>query len=154
MQLLCMSDSAIVEALIEQFNSGDSDFKANIKLRDVLFNMPAVMHEVLVAWEQGKPYKASWIELTWVVLGALVASDVKRILDAVKEKTCCLPIAGATYLCSYLRSASPESFLKPMNMIQQLLANPDACLQEDNDDEEEEEEGDETNIVLQKKSLR
>lgn len=53
MQLLCMSDSAIVEALIQQFNSGDSDFKANIKLRDVLFNMPAVMHEVLVAWEQG-----------------------------------------------------------------------------------------------------
>ncbi|XP_066251018.1 mediator of RNA polymerase II transcription subunit 24 [Euwallacea similis] len=139
-QLLAMSNPAIVEALIQQFNSGDSDFKPNMQLRDIIFNMPAVMHEVLVAWEQG----------------ALIASDVKRILDAVKEKTCCLPIAGATYLCSYLRSASPDSVLKPMNMIQQLLACP-AALEEENEEDQEEDEGDESQIAqknVRKKSLR
>lgn len=108
MQLLCMSDPSIVEALIQQFNSGDNDFKPNMKLKDVLFNMPGVMHEVLVAWEQG----------------ALLASDVKRILDAVRGKMCCLPIAAATYLCSYMRTAPQETLLKPINMVQQLLATP------------------------------
>lgn len=56
-------------------------------------------------------------------LGALVTSDVKRILDAVRGRMCCLPIAAATYLCSYMRTA-PQEMLKPMNMVQQLLTMP------------------------------
>lgn len=54
----------MIESLLEQFNSGESDFPPGVKLQDVLFNIAGVMHEVLVAWEQG----------------ALVAADVKRIL--------------------------------------------------------------------------
>ncbi|XP_050315120.1 mediator of RNA polymerase II transcription subunit 24 [Anthonomus grandis grandis] len=107
-QLLSMCDPVIVESLIQQFNSGDNDLKPNMKLKDILFNMPGVMHEVLVAWEQG----------------ALAPSDVKRILDAVRGKMCCLPIAAATYLCSYMRTAPQETLLKPINMVQQLLATP------------------------------
>lgn len=52
-QLLQISDPVIVEALIKQFNSCEGDFKPNLKHKNVLFNMPGVMHEVLVAWEQG-----------------------------------------------------------------------------------------------------
>ncbi|XP_076263468.1 mediator complex subunit 24 isoform X3 [Rhynchophorus ferrugineus] len=107
LQLLNMSDPIIVEALIQQFNSEDTDFKPTMEMRDILFNMPGVMREVLVAWEQG----------------ALVTSDVKRILDAVRGRMCCLPIAAATYLCSYMRTA-PQEMLKPMNMVQQLLTMP------------------------------
>ncbi|ERL93304.1 hypothetical protein D910_10598 [Dendroctonus ponderosae] len=107
-QLLQISDPVIVEALIKQFNSCEGDFKPNLKHKNVLFNMPGVMHEVLVAWEQG----------------ALHPSDVKRILDAVRGKMCCLAIAGATYLCSYMRTVPQENLLKPKNMVQQLLQVP------------------------------
>ncbi|XP_030750121.1 mediator of RNA polymerase II transcription subunit 24 isoform X2 [Sitophilus oryzae] len=108
LQLLNMSDPSIVEALIQQFNTEEVDFKPTMKLRDILFNMPGVMKEVLVAWEQG----------------ALSTSDVKRILDSVRGKMCCLPIAAATYLCSYMRTAPQDTLLKPMNMVQQLLTMP------------------------------
>ncbi|XP_060520189.1 mediator of RNA polymerase II transcription subunit 24 [Cylas formicarius] len=107
-QLLNLSDPMVIESLITQFNSGETDFKPNIKLQDVLFSMSGVMHEVLMAWEQG----------------ALVASDVKRILDAVRGKMCCLPIAAAAWLCSFMRTAPQETLLKPINMVQQLLATP------------------------------
>ncbi|KAL1517721.1 hypothetical protein ABEB36_001452 [Hypothenemus hampei] len=141
-QLLSMSDPVIVEALIQQFNAGDSELKPSMTLQDILFNMPGVMHEVLVAWEQG----------------ALAASDVKRILDAVREKTTCLPIAAATYLCSYMRTAPPETLLKPMNMVQQLLSIPTALeeqKQEESRNEEGDNEGEESNRQRQTKlSLR
>lgn len=64
------------------------------------------MHEVLVAWEQG----------------ALLPSDVKRILDAVRGKMCCLPLAAAAWLCAYMRTAPQDTLLKPINMVQQFLA--------------------------------
>lgn len=109
-QLLRLGDPAVVEQLLQQFNAGDADIKPNIKWKDVLFSMPGVMHEVLVAWEQG----------------ALVAADVKRILDAVRGKMCCLPLAAAAWLCAYMRTAPQETLLKPVNMVQQLLATPAA----------------------------
>lgn len=56
--------------------------------------------------------------------GALVTSDVKRILDAVRGRMCCLPLAAAAWLCAYMRTAPQENLLKPVNMVQQLLAPP------------------------------
>lgn len=64
------------------------------------------MREILIAWEQG----------------SLVAADVKRILDAVRDKMCCLPVAAAAWLCAYMRTAPQDTLLKPVNMVQQLLA--------------------------------
>ncbi|CAH1108215.1 unnamed protein product [Psylliodes chrysocephalus] len=107
-QILRLGDPTIIQSLLEQFNSGESDFKPGVKWQDVLFNIPGVMHEVLVAWEQG----------------ALVPQDVKRILDAVRGKMCCLPIAAAAWLCAYMRTAPQETLLKPINMVQQLLNTP------------------------------
>lgn len=67
------------------------------------------MHfQVLVAWEQG----------------ALMTADVKRILDAVRGRMCCLPLAAAAWLCNYMRTVPHEYILKPINMVQQLLAPP------------------------------
>lgn len=65
---------------------------------------------MLVAWEQG----------------ALVAADVKRILDAVRGRMYCLPLAAAAWLCAYMRTAPEDMLLKPVNMVQQLLAPPAA----------------------------
>ncbi|CAG9816325.1 unnamed protein product [Phaedon cochleariae] len=107
-QLLRLGDPAMIDSLLEQFNSGESDFKPGVKWQDVLFNVAGVMQEVLVAWEQG----------------ALLAQDVKRILDAVRGKMCCLPLAAAAWLCAYMRTAPQDTLLKPVNMVQQLLATP------------------------------
>lgn len=105
---LNLCDPSYVDALLQQFNAGESEFKAPIKWQEVLFNIPGVMKEVLVAWEQG----------------ALLVPDVKRILDAVRGRMCCLPLVAAAWLCNYMRTAPNEAILKPINMVQQLLAPP------------------------------
>lgn len=107
-QLLQICDSNVVDVLLQQFNASEDDLKSNFKWSDVLFNMAGVMKEVLVAWEQG----------------ALLAADVKRILDAVRGRMCCLPLAAAAWLCAYMRTAPQETILKPVNMVQQLLQRP------------------------------
>ncbi|XP_045464777.1 mediator of RNA polymerase II transcription subunit 24 [Harmonia axyridis] len=107
-QLLRLGDPAMIESLLQQFNAGDTEMEVNVKWQDVLFNIPGVMHEVLVAWEQG----------------ALAASDVKRILDALRGRMCCLPLAAAAWLCAYMRTAQQDTVLKPINMVQQLLTPP------------------------------
>lgn len=39
-QILQLCDPAIVESLLQQFNSGETDFKSPIKWQDILFNIP------------------------------------------------------------------------------------------------------------------
>ncbi|KAL3274964.1 hypothetical protein HHI36_019738 [Cryptolaemus montrouzieri] len=107
-QLLRLGDPVMIDTLLQQFNAGETEIKVNVKWQDVLFNIPGVMHEVLVAWEQG----------------ALAAADVKRILDALRGRMCCLPLAAAAWLCAYMRTAQQDTLLKPVNMVQQLLAPP------------------------------
>lgn len=107
-QLLRLSDPVVVDSLLQQFNAGESDFKSPVKWQEVLCNMAGVMREVLVAWEQG----------------ALLPADVKRILDAVRGRMCCLPVAAAAWLCAYMRTAPQDTLLKPVNMVQQLLSPP------------------------------
>ncbi|KAK9891976.1 hypothetical protein WA026_017459 [Henosepilachna vigintioctopunctata] len=105
-QLLQSGDPGMIETLLQQFNAGDTEIKVNVKWQDILFNIPGVMHEVLLSWEQG----------------ALAAADVKRILDALRGRMCCLPLAAAAWLCAYMRTAQQDTLLKPVNMVQQLLA--------------------------------
>lgn len=101
-------ESSVVDALLEQFLAGDADLKSSYKWQEVLFSIPGVMREVVIAWESG----------------ALLAVDVKRILDAVRGRMCCLPLTAASWLCAYMGTVSHETFLKPLNMVQQLLQPP------------------------------
>ena len=107
--LLKLCDPTIVDGLLKQFNMGETDFStSNEKWQDILFNMAGVMREVLLAWEQG----------------TLAAADVKRILDSVRGRMCCIPLAAAAWLCAYMRTAPHHTLLKPINMVQQLLSPP------------------------------
>lgn len=47
-QILNLCDPVIVDNLLQQFNSGETDFKNPVKWQDVLFNMAGVMREVLI----------------------------------------------------------------------------------------------------------
>ncbi|KAJ8948783.1 hypothetical protein NQ318_022914, partial [Aromia moschata] len=43
-------------------------------------------------------------------------------INAVSGKMCCLPLAATAWLCAYMRTAPQDTLLKPINMVQQLLA--------------------------------
>ncbi|XP_069683870.1 mediator of RNA polymerase II transcription subunit 24 isoform X2 [Periplaneta americana] len=105
-QMLQHCDPARVDALLSQFNSADGDFKTSqVRWHEVCLHVPAVIKEVLLAWEHG----------------AVTANDVKRILDAMRSRMCCLPVCAAAWLCSYMQILHQDALLKPMNMVQQFL---------------------------------
>ncbi|XP_046996635.1 mediator of RNA polymerase II transcription subunit 24 [Schistocerca americana] len=105
-KMLQLSDPLKVESLLTQFNSADSDFKTSqVKWHEVCLNVPSAINEVLQAWEHG----------------IVSATDVKRILDAMRSRMACLPVCAATWLCSYMQILPQEVLLKPMNMVQQFL---------------------------------
>lgn len=60
---------------------------SQVKWHEVCLHVPAAIKEVLVAWEHG----------------AVTANDVKRILDAMRSRMCCLPVCAAAWLCSYMQ---------------------------------------------------
>ncbi|KAK3912121.1 Mediator of RNA polymerase II transcription subunit 24 [Frankliniella fusca] len=97
--------------LLTQFNSGEADFPiSQVKWHEVCWSVPLAIKEVLVAWEHD----------------ALTPNDVKRILDTMKARMCCLPICATAWLCSYMQILPQEKLLKPINMVQQFLSNSGA----------------------------
>jgi hypothetical protein len=60
---------------------------SQVKWHEVCLHVPAAIKEVLLAWEHG----------------AVTANDVKRILDAMRSRMCCLPVCAAAWLCSYMQ---------------------------------------------------
>ncbi|XP_021940557.1 mediator of RNA polymerase II transcription subunit 24, partial [Zootermopsis nevadensis] len=105
-QMLQHCDPARVDGLLAQFNSADGDFKTSqVKWHEVCLHVPAAIKEVLLAWEHG----------------AVTANDVKRILDAMRSRMCCLPVCATAWLCSYMQILHQDALLKPLNMVQQFL---------------------------------
>ncbi|XP_046388735.1 mediator of RNA polymerase II transcription subunit 24 [Ischnura elegans] len=117
--MLKRCDPSKVDALLSQFNAGDIDFKmGQVKWHEMCLNVPAAIREVLFAWEQG----------------SLSPTDVKRVLDALRSRMCCLPVCAAAWLCSHMQILHQDALLKPMNMVQQFLTtlpNED-IIQQDN----------------------
>ncbi|KAL0268602.1 UNVERIFIED_CONTAM: hypothetical protein PYX00_010471 [Menopon gallinae] len=104
--ILNLCDNSKVDALLAQFNSNEEFKTSQVKWNEVCLSVPAAIKEVLLAWEQG----------------TLSANDVKRILDSMRSKLCCLPVCAAAWLCSYMQILHQDALLKPMNMVQQFLA--------------------------------
>lgn len=106
--ILSLCDSNKVDALLQQFQN--EEFKiSQVKWNEVCLNIPGVIKEVLLAWEQG----------------TLGANDVKRILENIRSKLCCLPVCATAWLCSYMQILHQDALLKPMNMVQQfVIASP------------------------------
>ncbi|XP_077285363.1 mediator complex subunit 24 [Arctopsyche grandis] len=105
-QMLHKCDLAKVDVLLRQLNSPDYDFKSSqMKCHDLCINVCGAIKEVLFAWEQG----------------SLTATDVKRILDALRQKMASLAVCASAWLCSYMHIVHQDALLKPMNMVQQFL---------------------------------
>lgn len=105
-QMLQKCEPSKIDLLIRQLNSPDFDFKnSQMKCHDLCINVCGAIKEVLFAWEQG----------------SLSATDVKRILDALKQKMASLAVCASAWLCSYMHIVHHDALLKPMNMVQQFL---------------------------------
>ncbi|KAF6207841.1 hypothetical protein GE061_016290 [Apolygus lucorum] len=104
--ILEQADPTVVDALLNQLNSAQPDFiSIGVGWDSICLNVAPAMKEVVLAWEQG----------------ALTATDVKRILDNMRQTMCCLPICASNWLCSYMQILQQDALLKPMNMVQQFL---------------------------------
>ncbi|XP_073978366.1 mediator complex subunit 24 isoform X1 [Rhodnius prolixus] len=107
--MLKHADPVVVDALLAQLNSPQPDL-SNIGLGwdNICMSVAAAMKEVVIAWQQE----------------ALSVTDVKRILDNMRQSMCCLPICASAWLCSYMQILHQDALLKPMNMVQQFLSSP------------------------------
>lgn len=104
--ILSKSDPIHVEKLLSQLSSPNYKFITSlVKWNEVCNNVPAVVKEILVAWE----------------VGALSADSVKQILDNLASKMCCLSVSASAWLCSYMSTLSPKEWEKPMTMLRQLM---------------------------------
>ncbi|KAK9506154.1 hypothetical protein O3M35_008141 [Rhynocoris fuscipes] len=107
--MLQHSDPVVVDALLAQLNSPQPDLSSlGLGWDKICMNVAAAMKEVVIAWQQD----------------ALSVTDVKRILDNMRQSMCCLPVCASVWLCSYIQILHQDALLKPMNMVQQFLSSP------------------------------
>ena len=82
-----------------------------MKLHYVLLNIPAVLKNILLAWEQG----------------SLSENDVKNYINSLKSfKLCSIIIASASWLCSYMNCANDDLSEKSFFMFDQLRTKFDS----------------------------
>uniref|UniRef100_A0AAG5DC83 Mediator of RNA polymerase II transcription subunit 24 n=1 Tax=Anopheles atroparvus TaxID=41427 RepID=A0AAG5DC83_ANOAO len=111
MNMVKQADPVVLEKLIMALNNVEAggDLKAaNLRWEDVCFTIPALLHQVLMAWENEtfSPVK------------------IKKMLDGLKTHFCSFAVCASSWLCAYMHAARPDEQVKPMNMVQQLCSAP------------------------------
>lgn len=108
-QILQKCDSQLVDIIIHHLSASDFDFKnTNLKPHDLCTNVAGVVKEILFAWEQG----------------SISSTDVKRMLDSMRQKMASLAVCASVWLCSYMNVVHQEAFIKPLNMVQLFSSAP------------------------------
>lgn len=87
---------------------------AALKWHDFCRTMPAIIYQIIVAWENH----------------AITAVDVKSYLDNIRKRSCSYSICAASWLYSYVQIASQTEMVKPQIMIQHLLT-PTSATEDD-----------------------
>lgn len=77
----------------------------SLKWHDICKTMPAVVYQLLVAWENHM----------------ITAADVKTHLDNIRKRLYSYSVCAASWLCAYMQSVSAEEAAKPQSMLQQLM---------------------------------
>lgn len=98
-------DQSIVDEFLANIsNLGDAFDAEKLKWQDVCMNLPGVLYNMMVAWEND----------------TVSAAEVKGILDFLKLRLCSYSVCTAAWICSYIQMIPDDELLKPMNMVQQL----------------------------------
>lgn len=77
-----------------------------LRWHDICKTMPAIIHQLLVAWENH----------------TISAADVKGHFDNMRKRLCSYSVCAASWLCTYMQSVNDDQLLKPQSLIQQLFA--------------------------------
>ncbi|KAI5644874.1 mediator of RNA polymerase II transcription subunit 24 [Phthorimaea operculella] len=105
-EIIQKCDPQIVDIFIHHLSAPDFDFKnTNLITPELCMNVSGTVREVLFAWEQG----------------SLTATDVKRMLESLRQKMASLAVCASVWLCSYINVVHQDAFLKPINMVQQFV---------------------------------
>uniref|UniRef100_A0A182Y2W0 Mediator of RNA polymerase II transcription subunit 24 n=1 Tax=Anopheles stephensi TaxID=30069 RepID=A0A182Y2W0_ANOST len=117
MTMVKQADPMVLEELIMALNSsndGGGGLKgSNLRWEDICYTIPALLHQVLMAWENEK----------------ISPVEIKKMLDGLKAHFCSFAVCASSWLCAYMQMVRQDEQVKPMNMVQQLcsvLAGPQA----------------------------
>lgn len=111
-------DSQKIDELLMYFHTPDNpNKKLSLKWHEVCANLPAVLHQTLMAWEHE----------------TLSVNDVKNILENMRSKLLCYSVCAASWLCSYMQVVKQDELLKPLNVLQQLTAASPEDIQQKED---------------------
>lgn len=117
--MVALCDENIVDELLLSLSKPEAQLKnSNLTWQDICMNIPGVLYQVLVAWENE----------------TLSSTDVKGILDSIKCRLFSFSVCAASFLCAYMQTVREDEFLKPLNMVQQFLStlSPEEMSSQDN----------------------
>lgn len=95
----------IVSSLIKQLVDPDGGIQTkNVDWREVCFNMPKVISEIIIAWNQGQ----------------LTDTHLRGIIERIKSKMCFLAVVTATWLQSHIKTLGEAEKSKSLFFLQSL----------------------------------
>lgn len=104
-EMLKDNNGDIVSSLIKQLVNPDGGINTkNVDWREVCFNLPKVISEIFIAWNQGH----------------LTDAHVRGIIERIKSKMCFLAVVTATWLQSHIKTLSEAEKPKPLFFLQSL----------------------------------
>lgn len=121
MTIVRACDQVKVDELLHVYLNGGTGPSTTMKWHEIAENIPGMLYQVLLAWENG-----------------LTSMEVKVILDSMRAKMGVYSVCAASWLSAYMYAINEDEHEKPLNMIQQLLAplsvGPDGAEDQDRSD--------------------
>jgi mediator of RNA polymerase II transcription subunit 24 len=105
MSIVRMCDQSKVDELITYFSDSSSQPAHAIAWNEICMNIPAMLYNVISAWENEN----------------IAPASVKNILDNMRSKMCCYAVVAASWLCDYMKVLREDEQAKPKIMVQQLM---------------------------------
>lgn len=111
-------DQCKIDEFLLTMNSAEKQKASQLKWQDICMNMPGVLYQLLVAWENE----------------TISAAELKSHLDNMKSRQCSYLVCAASWLCAYMQIVRDDELLKPMNMVKQFVTviTPEEANQPDN----------------------
>ena len=105
MSVVKMCDQSKVDEMIGYFSDSNSQPPISFRWSEILMNIPAMLYNVLIAWENE----------------TISPAVVKNILDNMRSKGCCFAVVAASWLCAYMKVLREDEQAKPKVLVQQLM---------------------------------
>lgn len=108
-------DQEVVSSLLRQILKPDGAINMYPKdWNEVIFCMPRVMHEIVLAWNQGQ----------------LSDEEVMVAVERIRSKMCLMAVTAATWLQCYIKTVNDTMKSKPLLLLQSMTkASPQARMQ-------------------------